>query len=104
MMVYDITITFSQEVEKVWKRRFSGLTILWFLVRPYHVYLISDGERGKGITWSFVKFLLHRIDGSFSSQRFQLYSVRPFFISPLFVIRFRDLSFALMGMHKFRFP
>ena len=80
MMVYDITITFSQEVEKVWKRRFSGLTILWFLVRPYHVYLISDGERGKGITWSFVKFLLLRIDGSFSSQRFQLYSVRPFFL------------------------
>ncbi|PAV21464.1 hypothetical protein PNOK_0409100 [Pyrrhoderma noxium] len=33
MMVYDITITFSQEVEKVWKRRFSGLTILWFLNR-----------------------------------------------------------------------
>lgn len=58
MMVYDITITFSQEVEKVWKRRFSGLTILWFLVRPYHVYLISDGEGGKGIIWPFVQIFI----------------------------------------------
>ena len=32
MFVYDIFLTFPLEVEKVWKRRITGLTVLWFLV------------------------------------------------------------------------
>lgn len=38
MMVYDIFLTFPIEVEKIWKQRFSGLTLLWVLNR--WVYLI----------------------------------------------------------------
>ncbi|KAI5119656.1 hypothetical protein M0805_007747 [Coniferiporia weirii] len=33
MMVYDNFLTFSTEVEKIWKRKFSGLTLLYFLNR-----------------------------------------------------------------------
>ena len=32
MMFYDIWLTFPVEVEKIWKQRFSGLTVLWVLV------------------------------------------------------------------------
>lgn len=32
MLVYDSILTFPTEVEKIWKRKFSVLTILWFLV------------------------------------------------------------------------
>ena len=32
MLFYDITITFGEEVEKIWLRPFTGATILWFLV------------------------------------------------------------------------
>ena len=34
MLFYDITLTFGQEVERIWKKRFTGATILWFIVRP----------------------------------------------------------------------
>ena len=32
MLFYDIVLTFGEEVEKVWKQRFTGVTVLWFLV------------------------------------------------------------------------
>ena len=32
MLFYDIAITFGDEVEKIWKQRFTGATVLWFLV------------------------------------------------------------------------
>lgn len=32
MLFYDIAITFGDEVEKIWKQRFTGATILWFMV------------------------------------------------------------------------
>ena len=32
MLFYDIVITFPDEVEKIWKQRFTGATVLWFLV------------------------------------------------------------------------
>ena len=31
-MYYDIVITFGDEVERVWKRKFTWFTMLWFLV------------------------------------------------------------------------
>ena len=34
MLFYDIAITFGDEVERIWKQRFTGATILWFLVSP----------------------------------------------------------------------
>ena len=41
MMAYDIILTFSIEIEKIWKQRFSGLTILWLLVSFIrHILLI----------------------------------------------------------------
>ncbi|PAV21453.1 hypothetical protein PNOK_0408000 [Pyrrhoderma noxium] len=33
MMAYDVLLTFSDEVERIWKKRFSFLTVLWFLNR-----------------------------------------------------------------------
>ncbi|KAI0777543.1 hypothetical protein BD413DRAFT_490546 [Trametes elegans] len=33
MLFYDIAITFGDEVEKIWKQRFTGATVLWFLNR-----------------------------------------------------------------------
>ena len=33
MLFYDIVITFGQEVEHIWMRKFSLITILWALVR-----------------------------------------------------------------------
>ncbi|EJD07873.1 uncharacterized protein FOMMEDRAFT_138010 [Fomitiporia mediterranea MF3/22] len=33
MLFYDILITFGDEVEKIWKQRFSFATILWFMNR-----------------------------------------------------------------------
>lgn len=32
MIFYDIAITFGDEVEKIWKRRFTGATLLWLVV------------------------------------------------------------------------
>ena len=33
MMTYDIILTFPLEVEKIWTKKFTGVTVLWFLVR-----------------------------------------------------------------------
>ncbi|KAJ3552501.1 hypothetical protein NM688_g4120 [Phlebia brevispora] len=33
MLFYDIALTFGDEVEKIWKRRFTGATVLWFMNR-----------------------------------------------------------------------
>ncbi|THG97319.1 hypothetical protein EW026_g4656 [Hermanssonia centrifuga] len=33
MLFYDILITFGDEVEKIWRQRFTGATVLWFLNR-----------------------------------------------------------------------
>ncbi|RPD65341.1 hypothetical protein L226DRAFT_531073 [Lentinus tigrinus ALCF2SS1-7] len=33
MLFYDIAITFGDEVERIWKQRFTGATVLWFLNR-----------------------------------------------------------------------
>ncbi|EJC99747.1 uncharacterized protein FOMMEDRAFT_22837 [Fomitiporia mediterranea MF3/22] len=33
MLVYDIFLTFSTEVEKIWKRRFTAVTVLWVMIR-----------------------------------------------------------------------
>lgn len=32
MMVYDIILTLPVEVEKIWTKKFTGVTVLWFLV------------------------------------------------------------------------
>ena len=32
MLFYDMVITFGDEVEKIWKQRLTGATVLWFLV------------------------------------------------------------------------
>lgn len=32
MLFYDIFITFGEEVERIWKQRFSVATVLWFMV------------------------------------------------------------------------
>ena len=32
MLFYDIAITFGDEVEKIWKQRCTGATVLWFMV------------------------------------------------------------------------
>jgi len=36
MLFYDIAITFGQEVEVIWARKFSMVSLLWFLVRRFH--------------------------------------------------------------------
>ncbi|KAI5119662.1 hypothetical protein M0805_007753 [Coniferiporia weirii] len=33
MLTYDIFLTLDREVEKVWKKKFSGLSVLWFCNR-----------------------------------------------------------------------
>jgi len=58
ILSYDTLVTISIEVEKIWKRRYTGLTILWFLNR-WHIllalvpFLISFFER----TWTEKKFV-----------------------------------------------
>ena len=32
LLSYDILLTFSTEVDKIWRRKFTGVTVLWFLV------------------------------------------------------------------------
>lgn len=34
MLFYDIIITFGDEVEYIWKKKFTPFTTLWFLVCP----------------------------------------------------------------------
>lgn len=33
MLFYDMFITFGDEVEKIWKQKFTVATVLWFMVR-----------------------------------------------------------------------
>ena len=35
MVYYDIILTFDDEVERVWKKKFTWFTVLWFLVCGY---------------------------------------------------------------------
>ncbi len=35
MVYYDIILTFGDEVERVWKKKFTWFTVLWFLVCGY---------------------------------------------------------------------
>lgn len=45
MLFYDIVITFGDEVEKIWKQRFTVATVLWFLVRrrlPSQTLLVAN--------------------------------------------------------------
>ncbi|KAI0325781.1 hypothetical protein GY45DRAFT_197631 [Cubamyces sp. BRFM 1775] len=51
MLFYDIAITFGDEVEKIWKQRFTGATVLWFLNRylsplGYIVVIVSFQDPG----------------------------------------------------------
>lgn len=47
LFAYDIVLTFSTEVEKIWRRRFTGVTVLWFLVREHDI-----SEDGLMIWWT----------------------------------------------------
>ncbi|KAJ8453480.1 hypothetical protein ONZ45_g19699 [Pleurotus djamor] len=33
MLFYDICLTFGEEVEKIWKKKFTPVTVLWFMNR-----------------------------------------------------------------------
>ncbi|KAF9456955.1 hypothetical protein BDZ94DRAFT_292653 [Collybia nuda] len=33
MLFYDVFLTFGEEVERIWKRKFAPMTVLWFLNR-----------------------------------------------------------------------
>lgn len=35
MLVYDIVLTSHREIDTIWKRKFSGLTLLWILVSDF---------------------------------------------------------------------
>ena len=45
MLFYDIAITFGDEVEKIWKQRFTGATVLWFLVSIPFTRILWIGPR-----------------------------------------------------------
>lgn len=45
MLFFDIAITFGDEVERIWKRRFTGATVLWFIVRQYSRYSTLPHEQ-----------------------------------------------------------
>ncbi|RDX46609.1 hypothetical protein OH76DRAFT_821368 [Lentinus brumalis] len=49
MLFYDMAITFGDEVERIWKQRFTGATVLWFLNRylsplGYIVIIVSFND------------------------------------------------------------
>ncbi|KAI0685273.1 hypothetical protein C8T65DRAFT_701627 [Cerioporus squamosus] len=49
MLFYDIAITFGDEVERIWKQRFTGATVLWFFNRylsplGYIVIIVSFND------------------------------------------------------------
>ncbi|KAH8111800.1 hypothetical protein DFH11DRAFT_1546390 [Phellopilus nigrolimitatus] len=48
MVAYDIILTFPLEVEKIWKQKFSGLTILWFLNRWVYFFASIVTMIGEG--------------------------------------------------------
>ncbi|KAI5119657.1 hypothetical protein M0805_007748 [Coniferiporia weirii] len=67
MMVYDNLLTLSPEVEKIWKRKFSGLTLLYFLNRWVFLLAIIPAYIGLFDQWS------HEVDVShFPTQYFKL--------------------------------
>jgi len=48
MLFYDMFITFGDEVEKIWKQKFTVATVLWFMNRylsplGYIVVLVCKG-------------------------------------------------------------
>ncbi|KAK7683085.1 hypothetical protein QCA50_013758 [Cerrena zonata] len=50
MLFYDMAITFGDEVEKIWKQRITGATVLWFLNRylsplGYIIIIVSFHDR-----------------------------------------------------------
>ena len=47
MIFYDICITFGDEVEKIWKRRFTGATVLWFMVREESYRSVKASTNGE---------------------------------------------------------
>jgi len=55
MLFYDIVITFGQEVERIWMRKLSMVTILWFLVR-FLFFPISRDNALKNFTQESVSF------------------------------------------------
>jgi len=48
MFVYDIFLTFPLEIEKIWTKKFNGLTILWFSNRWFFL---------AGVTITYVAYL-----------------------------------------------
>jgi len=53
MLFYDIALTFGDEVEKIWKQRFTGATVLWFMNRylsplGYIVIIVSFNDPNWG--------------------------------------------------------
>lgn len=46
MLTYDIILTFPLELEKIWKQKTSGVTVLWFFVRQsFYLFQRCWGER-----------------------------------------------------------
>jgi len=41
VMIYDHVLTFDIEVEHIWRRKFSALTVLFFLTRYYFLLAIN---------------------------------------------------------------
>ena len=39
MLFYDILLTFGEEVERIWMKKFSHFTVLWFLVKFWFLCL-----------------------------------------------------------------
>lgn len=39
MLFYDIMLTFADEVELIWSQRFSLVTVLWHIVRFFHLLI-----------------------------------------------------------------
>ncbi|KAI0635028.1 hypothetical protein C8Q77DRAFT_1072359 [Trametes polyzona] len=64
MLFYDIAITFGDEVEKIWKQRFTGATVLWFLNR----YLSPLG---------YIVIIVSFHDPSWSKETCQRYVLYP---------------------------
>ena len=80
MFVYDIILTFPQEVEKIWRRKFTGLTVLWFMVSNFAVatllVLINNFARIGGYIYSqSLLYMMVRTQWFMVPAFFQLYQV-----------------------------
>jgi len=58
MLFYDIAITFGEEVEVIWARKFTMVSLLWFLVRrfawrsfPVNYNFCVDFRTGTSCPW-----------------------------------------------------